>query len=98
MLITATEDTSDRESSIEFLNSIRAIAWHIIQQNEGIQNGTITGIEIPLATLGIGNGLYSPLSFAVPDNSIDQTIQTEYYVAFAVNNTYDMSYPFEKRC
>lgn len=98
MLIKATEDTWERESSIEKLNSIRAIAWHIIQQNEGIQNGTITGIEIPLATLGIGNGLYSPLFFTGPDNSIDQTIQTEYYVAFAVNNTYDMFSPFEKRC
>lgn len=31
---------------------------HIIQQNELIKNGTINGTEIPLVTLGIGNGLY----------------------------------------
>lgn len=31
---------------------------HIIQQNKLIKNGTINGTEIPLVTLGIGNGLY----------------------------------------
>ena len=35
----------------------RGIAAHIVQQNELIKNGTIHGTEIPLATLGIGNGL-----------------------------------------
>jgi hypothetical protein len=60
------------------------MAEHFINQNELIQNGTINGTQIPLATLGIGNG------------AIDKTIQHPYFVAFAVNNTYDMFPPLEE--
>jgi hypothetical protein len=54
------------------------MAEHFIIKNELIQNGTVNGTEIPLSTLGIGNG------------AIDKTIQHPYFIAFAVNNTYDM--------
>ena len=57
------------------------MAEHFILQNERIKNGTTKGLDIPLATLGIGNG------------AIDKTIQHPYFVAFSVNNTYDMFPP-----
>ncbi|MCJ1309008.1 hypothetical protein MMC25_002663 [Agyrium rufum] len=45
-------------------------------QNQAIMNGSIQGIPLTMATLGIGNGIY------------DEGIQAPYYPEFAVNNTY----------
>ncbi|PVH98230.1 alpha/beta-hydrolase [Periconia macrospinosa] len=49
---------------------------HFYQQNEAIKNGSITGVELQMDTLGIINGL------------VDEEIQAPYYPEFAINNTY----------
>jgi carboxypeptidase C (cathepsin A) len=49
---------------------------YFYQQNEAIKNGSITGVELQMDTLGIINGI------------IDEEIQAPYYPEFAVNNTY----------
>ncbi|KAF2657741.1 peptidase S10, serine carboxypeptidase [Lophiostoma macrostomum CBS 122681] len=49
---------------------------YFYQQNEGIKNGSITGTQLQMDTLGIINGI------------IDEEIQAPYYPEFAVNNTY----------
>ncbi|KAK0609170.1 Carboxypeptidase S1-like protein A [Lasiodiplodia hormozganensis] len=60
-------------------------------QNEAIQNGSISGYSMTMDTLGIISGL------------IDEQIQTPYYPEFAVNNTYgikavnDSIYSFMKQ-
>lgn len=46
------------------------------EQNALIANGTTTGTELVMDTLGIGNGI------------ISESIQAPYYPEFAVNNTY----------
>lgn len=45
-------------------------------QNAAIANGTQDGVQLVMATLGIGNGI------------IDEAIQAPFYPEFAVNNTY----------
>lgn len=49
---------------------------YFYNQNQLISNGTIPGITLDFATLGIGNGI------------IDEGIQAPAYPEFAVNNTY----------
>jgi len=49
---------------------------YFYQQNEAIRNGSTTGVELQMDTLGIINGI------------IDEDIQAPYYPEFAVNNTY----------
>ncbi|KAF2635589.1 hypothetical protein P280DRAFT_436809 [Massarina eburnea CBS 473.64] len=49
---------------------------YFYQQNEGIRNGSIEGVELRMDTLGIINGI------------VDEEIQAPYYPEFAVNNTY----------
>ena len=55
-----------------------ANAWYFMEQNKRIANGTISGINLPLKTVGIGNG------------AIEKRIQQAYFVAFSVNNTYEI--------
>ena len=43
--------------SLSWQINSRSFAAQILQQNERIKDGTINGTEIPLATLGMVNGL-----------------------------------------
>jgi carboxypeptidase C (cathepsin A) len=64
---------------------------YFYEQNEGIKNGSVKGVELQMDTLGIINGI------------IDEQIQAPYYPEFAVNNTYgikavnDTIYTFMKQ-
>lgn len=51
-------------------------AHYIQDQNTGIKNGSVQGENINLVALGINNGL------------IDDSLQEEAYIDFALNNTY----------
>jgi len=69
---------------VQFANQYASYGGHygpgfynyFYQQNEGIKNGSVKGVELQMDTLGIINGI------------IDEQIQAPYYPEFAVNNTY----------
>ena len=49
---------------------------HFEEQNRMIANGSVKGVQLTFATLGIGNGM------------IDMKIQAPFYPVFAMNNSY----------
>ncbi|KAI0305240.1 serine carboxypeptidase [Multifurca ochricompacta] len=53
-----------------------AFAAYILQQNAGIQDGSVTGLPINLKVLGLGNGLTDPIS------------QYPGYITYAKSNPY----------
>ncbi|PKS10615.1 hypothetical protein jhhlp_002370 [Lomentospora prolificans] len=57
---------------------------YFYEQNEAIKSGELSGLELELKTLGIGNGI------------IDAAIQFPFYADFAVNNTYGIQTLDEK--